>query len=499
MEKLRRKKIEFGDFQTPEDLAKDIAVLVKRRNIKAKSIVEPTCGKGSILKSALANLDGWETIIGFDINKNYINALRKDVRAIAPNMDKIQIKQGDFFNINWFNLLKSLPQPVLIIGNLPWVTNSGLSVINGTNLPAKSNFLRHKGFDAISGKSNFDISEWMLMHMIDSLRGIDASIVMLCKTVVARKLLNYMWKGKSALQKAAMYKIDAKYYFQANVDACLLFLSFGKQKNSFDCEVYSNIKAVSYENVIGFHDGILVNNIKSYLRLRNLHGAVDSAWRTGVKHDSSKVMEFVRDGDYYINGFGQKYLLEDEYLYPLLKSSDVANGRIKEINRYVLVTQKFVGQETRSIKKMAPKVWKYLNKYEEILNRRKSSIYKDKPRFSIFAIGDYSFFDWKIVISGLYKKIEFKLIGRHNNKPIMVDDTCNYLSFTNKKEAELIFEMLSSKQAKDFLNSIIFWDAKRPITVNVLKKLSIFELAKETNKVDTFSLFRHREKQLSFV
>ena len=62
-------------------------------------------------------------------------------------------------------------------------------MIGGTNLPDKTNFLSHNGLDAITGKSNFDVSEWMLIRVIEWLRGHNGYIAMLCKTSVARKIL----------------------------------------------------------------------------------------------------------------------------------------------------------------------------------------------------------------------------------------------------------------------------------------------------------------------
>jgi hypothetical protein len=39
--------------------------------------------------------------------------------------------------------------------------------------------------------------------------------------------------------------------------------------------------------------------------------------------------------------------------------------------------------------------------------------------------------------------------------------------------------LLISEQARDFLNAVTFWDAKRPITVDVLSRLNLHALARE--------------------
>ncbi len=38
----------------------------------------------------------------------------------------------------------------------------------------------------------------------------------------------------------------------------------------------------------------------------------------------------------------------------------------------------------------APKTWKYLLSHGEALDGRRSSIYQNRPRFSVFGIGRYS-------------------------------------------------------------------------------------------------------------
>jgi hypothetical protein len=47
--------IEFGDFQTPLDLAKDICALLARQGLEPKVVIEPTCGTGAFLVAAILN------------------------------------------------------------------------------------------------------------------------------------------------------------------------------------------------------------------------------------------------------------------------------------------------------------------------------------------------------------------------------------------------------------------------------------------------------------
>jgi hypothetical protein len=163
-----------------------------------------------------------------------------------------------------------------------------------------------------------------------------------------------------------------------------------------------------------------------------------------------------------------------------LKSSDIAHQ--KSSSRYVLVTQSKVGAETDSIAIHAPLTWRYLSQHQAFFDRRKSSIYKGKPPFSIFGVGDYSFAPWKVAISGLYKKLNFCLISPHEGKPVMLDDTCYFIACKTESEAVVLEQLLNSKVAQEFLSAFIFWDAKRPITASLLNRLDLFKLADELGK-----------------
>lgn len=90
------------------------------------------------------------------------------------------------------------------------------------------------------------------------------------------------------------------------------------------------------------------------------------------------------------------------------------------------------------------------------------------------------FAPWKIAISGLYKKLEFRLIGKINNQPVVFDDTVYFLSFNEFKAADETFQLLNSPAAHKFYTSLIFWDEKRPIKSSILNCLNLTKLAEES-------------------
>ena len=67
----------------------------------------------------------------------------------------------------------------------------------------------------------------------------------------------------------------------------------------------------------------------SFHKLKDLHNPnPDVKWRSGIKHDCASVMELRKVNHQLINGFNEVVDLEERYLFPLLKGSDVAQNRI---------------------------------------------------------------------------------------------------------------------------------------------------------------------------
>lgn len=467
---LRQMQIEYGDFQTPLELAKRVCQKLDKLGVSPVTVIEPTCGVGAFVEASAITFPAAKKIIGVEVNKVYLNELENRKKRFFHS-ERISLLHGDFFDFNWKNLF-DVEGSLLVIGNFPWVTNSQQGTIGGANLPTKINFQNHNGFDAMTGKSNFDISEWMLMQTASWLKNRKGYLAMLCKTSVARKFLSHLHSEKIGVLGSAIYGIDAKHYFDVSVDACLLFCEFDAQSHNYDYDVYESIESINSQRV-GHRNGMTVRDLDTFERLSKYYGHSKVKWRSGIKHDRSDVMELQKLGEGYINGLGETVEIESTYLYPLLKGSDVANNRIDKTNRYTLVTQKAVGEPTNSIKKLAPKTWDYLESHEKYLDERRSRIYQDNPRFSIFGVGSYTFAPYKIAICGLYKKLEFRLIHQIEGKSVVFDDTVYFLSFNTEQEANKIFSILSSSLARDFYSALIFWDEKRPIKSSVLNSLNL--------------------------
>src|SRR6202000_3331680 len=167
--KSKEKSIkEFGDFQTPWSLALAATRLLHRIGIRPCSIVEPTCGRGTFAVAAAVTFSEANKVIGVDINREHLKSAEANANEAKC---QIRLEEGDFFNFDWQDVVKKELGPWLVVGNPPWVTSAELGAINSANLPEKSNFYGRNGIEAITGKSNFDISEWMLLRYLDWLQG----------------------------------------------------------------------------------------------------------------------------------------------------------------------------------------------------------------------------------------------------------------------------------------------------------------------------------------
>ena len=465
----KKRRIEFGDFQTPDALAVQVCKHLHALGLRPDVIIEPTCGVGAFVLAAAHAFNDARELLGYEVNESYLDTLRVRLSA-DPCASRVRLEHADFFATDWKEHTKALPGRLMIVGNFPWVTSATQGAIGGKNLPEKSNFLGFNGFDAISGKANFDISEWMLLDVLRWLSPRGGDVAMLVKTAVARKVLAHAERRREPVTDAQIVEIDAKKHFGASVDACLLVIRLDpKAAPSYDYSVFSSLEDRQGRKV-GHRQGLTVSDLDAFESCSFLVGQSPQKWRSGVKHDTSAVMEFTRCSTGYENGLGEIVQLEDTYLFPLMKGSDIGSNK-EWRSKFVLVTHRTVGAATSPIKELAPKTWAYLEAHAEQLDARASTIYAKNPRFSIFGVGDYAFRPWRIAICGLYKALRFRLVAPIEGRPVMFDDTVYYLSFDTEGEARQTLAALESEQAMGLLASLIFWDEKRPIKTGILNVL----------------------------
>jgi hypothetical protein len=471
---LHQAQVVHGDWQTPPGVARRVTALLRARGVEAAAVVEPTCGRGAFVEAALSAFPG-ARVLGFEVSAAHLASARDHLRGT-----RAELHHADFFAVDWEVTLGALPDPVLILGNPPWVTSATLGAHDAQNLPDKSNFKGHRGLDAITGKANFDISEWMMLRLLEALRGRPFTLAMLCKSSVARRLLAAA-AARGWPVDGATWSIDAKAHFDAAVDAVLLTISSRSDAPAAHrWPMYDGLDAVQLTRAMGVAGGEVVSDLDAFDETRALAGRSEIEWRSGVKHDCAAVMELRRAGDALVNGLGERVELEPDFVFPMCKGSDVANGRTAT-GRYVIVTQRAIGDDTARIQAAAPRTWSYLAAHRSLLEGRKSSIYRGQPSFAMFGVGDYSFAPHKVAICGLYKRLRFVAIGPEGGRPVMLDDTAYFLPCETLARAEALVAALNGPQARRFFEARVFWDAKRPVSKALLQTLSLAALLREAH------------------
>jgi len=468
-------QIEFGDFQTPLNLAWDVCTVVRRTGFQPRSVLEPTCGRGTFLQAAVSEFPCASRVLGFERDPRYVELARAAVEA-CPHEAQVEVIAADFFSTNWKQVIDSLPDPILVIGNPPWVTNATLGGLGSRNLPVKSNIDNLRGIEAITGRSNFDISEWMLRESIQWLASRTGVLAVLCKTAVARKVLAFAWSRDIPMESTSIFRIDAKTHFGASVDACLLLVRTRPGGDTRKCEDYDSLSASQARRTFGFRQGELVADVKLFERWKSLYRTGLNGWRSGVKHDCSRVFELEPMAGGFQNGLREHIDIELEVVFPLMKSSDLAAGRASR--KWLLMPQRSMTESPNRLQTVAPRTWGYLVQHQQLLERRGSSIYRNRPQFTVFGVGPYSFSPWKVAISGLYKKLDFRCVGPVGTKPVVFDDTCYFFPCDSEEQASVLHRLVTSDVATEFWTGLVFWDCKRPITARLLNALDLAKLAR---------------------
>ena len=467
---------EFGDYQTNATLAEASVELASGRQ-KFDLLLEPTCGKGSFIVAALDRIPTLSRIVGIEIYRPYVWETKHSILSYyLDNPDRpvieINILHRDVFQYDFETLAQQTKNlRTLIVGNPPWVTNAELSTLNSQNLPKKHNSNKQKGLDALTGKSNFDLGEAVMQRLFDSFDQHTGRFGLLVKNTVVKNLVKRQFAHPARIGKLRKYVIDAKKEFDVSVNAALFTGTLGR-KTVHKCaeyDFYTRAKISSF----GWVDGKFVSSIRKYKRTSHVDGVSPFVWRSGMKHDCTKIMELDKVSEGYRNKLGQIVDFEEDLVFGLLKSSDLKQETVDSSRKFTVVTQRKIGQDTSYIQSNCPLLYAYLSDHEKLFAARKSSIYKGKPKFSIFGIGDYSFKPHKVAISGLYKTTRFTYVGPADGKPLMLDDTCYFIGFDHSGEAKIAQFLLNSPTVQDFLSSIIFADSKRSITKDILMRVDL--------------------------
>lgn len=469
----RQKLRHFGDYQTPILLVQEILKFLAERGVSYVRVLEPTCGEGSFISALISETEPPAEIQAVEIHEPYVEAVRALANS-AKSETRLVVRHANVFDLNLGSDIDwKTAGPLLVIGNPPWVTNSEMGGLGESNMPRKTNFKNLPGFEAMTGASNFDIAESIVLKVIRELVSEAPTVALLCKTVVARNVLEFAAKARLPVSGATIRRVDAKRHFGAAVDACLFTFDV-RQPVSYHADVYESIGASVAQSRMGVLNGILVSNLQAYEGGKRVDGISPLSWRQGLKHDAASVMEGTLVGDgLFESKSGERVELESEYIFPLLKSSDLFRELCARPSRAVIVPQTRLGTNTEDLGSRAPHLGRYLERHRATFDARRSSIYRNRSPFAIFGIGDYSFASYKVAISGFHADARFRVVGPVNGRPVMFDDTCYFAPCDSAMHAALIAALLEDRECLQLLSALVDSRAKRPITVKILRRINV--------------------------
>lgn len=480
---LNNSSQDLGDFQTPKSLTERICKFLVNLKFEPEAMIEPTCGEGSFVLSAIKFFPTLKHIYCVDVQKKYEWLLKLNILQLSFNQKiqaNIEFHQDNIFthqiSDRFIELLNNSIGDILILGNPPWVTSSALSILDSDNLPYKSNIKKYSGIQAITGKSNFDIAEYIILKTIKQFDNRNGKIAMLCKTSVIKNIVKEIDRLSLKISNIRSLLIDSKKEFNISADAALFIADLNSRGKTL-CTTSSLYQPDIQLKKYGWIQDKFVSDEELYKKYSYMDGKSTIEWRQGVKHDASKVMILNIIDNALLNGFQEYVEIEDDCLYPFVKGSELRKLIIKDTTKKIIITQKSPNDNTNYIMYRYPRLWDYLNSHSEYFDKRKSRIYNKRSRFSIFGIGNYSFMPYKVAISGFYKEASFSLMFPNNNKAVMLDDTCYFLSFNSIKNAFFSWILLNTNDVKHFLSSIAFLDSKRPYTKEILMRINILQLA----------------------
>lgn len=463
---------EFGDWQTNYEFARIVCQVLKSLGFNPQVVIEPTCGRGNFIKAALATFDEITDVFGIEIYKPYLDSLKDDIRNEKTS---IHLFNEDIFHFDFAAIRQAISgKRILILGNPPWITNSELGKQNGNNIPIKTNKHSVKGLDALTGKSNFDIAESICDVCLSAFANEKAvTIALLLKNSVIKNILLYYNKRNYAIDHLQQFEFDAKKEFNVSVAASLFIAQVATSNSNTisDYDLYSRKYLRSY----GWFNGFFVSNLDSYKDVAFIEGESQFVWRSGIKHDCSKILELTKQETDYYNDLGEKIDVEKEFIYPLVKSSDIGYG-FRKTRKYILLPQRTLKESNHCLQTRAPKAFAYFQAHKDYFSKRKSSIYKGKQDYSVFGIGNYTFTPYKVGISSLYREPIFSTIGQQNDATTILDDTCYMLGFDKQLYAEITTQLLNTPIVIQFLKSIGFLDAKRVVSRETLMRIDLLKV-----------------------
>lgn len=147
--------------------------------------------------------------------------------------------------------------------------------------------------------------------------------------------------------------------------------------------------------------------------------------------------------------------IEKSLIYPLIKPKNAKKWGV-ESYQYVIIPQMKAGENNESdLRINYPKTYSFLSSFRNELSTRKSKWFygEDKPFYSLFGIGEYTFQKYKVVWCCMSYQPHFSVVSTINDsligeKTFIPDNTIGYISVDDENEAHYICSLLNSNKTQ---------------------------------------------------
>lgn len=262
---------ELIDYQTPLFFTDKICHYLKNDlKINPTVIIEPTCGIGNFLNSASKFFPNKE-LYGIEIDENKLNKVERSI-------SNINLINEDIFKFK-FDMINKKDQ-YLIIGHPPSMSDWELFQItsNKVNSNDKNNIP-----DAITEISNQNISEKIMLKIINEFKNTKTTIAFLCTRNVSKNIFKKLIENKIPYSFVKQLDFDSSKIFKIEQDYNLFIIQFGGVPLSNNtCEVLDFLNPEKKLYKLSFE----TNNIDSDINeIVDIDGNCKPIWQSGVKHD----------------------------------------------------------------------------------------------------------------------------------------------------------------------------------------------------------------------
>src|SRR5262249_14639817 len=153
---------------------------------------------------------------------------------------------------------------------------------------------RLSGLEARTGSSNFDVAEAIWLKLARELAEDAPTIAILCKSSVARSILQFAERTGLPVRDASIRRIDAARWFKATVDACLFRVTLAaggpdegiRSARGTEVPLFRGLAPSEPAVILGFARGWLIADRDAYRRSAFADGTCPRTWRQGLKHDA---------------------------------------------------------------------------------------------------------------------------------------------------------------------------------------------------------------------